>query len=155
MKKLHFIGTNFNTRGRITMQGKWTRSWRWIPFLSRRGVLNSAFCLPDGSHLLERLIAPSDKSPWPVRQKEAMQITLPKWQFLPSQWTLVATTWNLGQHLGILPALSALVQYGGDMTSKSSCVQPNLDKRSFVSGALVPELGCTLESAGMSYKFQT
>lgn len=55
------------------------------------------FCLPDGGQaLLESLVGLSDKIPWPVRQKEATQITFLRVVIPAFPVGLCNGTWNLG-----------------------------------------------------------
>ena len=92
------MGTTFNTRGRITIKGI-ERCTSEDEFLSCRSV--GCYTLPFafqmvGRHLLERLIPLSDKIPWPMRQKEASQITFP-WVAIPVFPVGPCNpTWNLG-----------------------------------------------------------
>ena len=77
-----------------------------------------------GRHLLEKPIPFLDKVPWPVRQKEASQVTSPRWQFQSSPRALVMLS---GSYIAPLNPLCSVYTSagGGDITSKSLCLQPN------------------------------
>lgn len=89
------------------------------------------FCLPDGGQaLLERLVPLSDKIPWPVRQKEATQITF-LWVAIPAfpvGLCNVPGTWDTP----LSPPCSVHASEGWRWHgAKSFCVQADLDKGSF------------------------
>ena len=109
MKSMHFMGTNFNTRGKITIKGieKCTPE---DEFLSCRSVGCYILCLLPSRwwvrYLLQRLIPLSDEIPWPVRQKVPPRSPFSRWQFLPSQGGLVMLpgTWDSASESSLLCA---------------------------------------------------
>lgn len=130
--------------------------WRWISVLLECRMLPLPFATDGGQAPTGETDPFLDKIPWPVRQKEASRSPWPSWQFRPSQWALVMLS---GSSIAPLNPLCSVYTSasGGDVTSKSLCLQPNWDRISFFpGGALVPKLVCTLESPGeILYKFRT
>lgn len=79
MKRIHFVGINFNTRGRITIESIEGYTLE-NEFLSCQRVGRNSLLFASqmvGRHLWERPIPVSDKIPWPVRQKEAFHSPFP------------------------------------------------------------------------------